>query len=63
MATGTLNELSKGRVGFVGLGIGYKARIEQYFGLKIAKHNTTAARMKEYVEIMRTFIWARPFLL
>ena len=35
MATATLNELSNGRVGFIGLGVGYRARIEQYFGLKI----------------------------
>jgi len=35
MATATLNEVSNKRVGFIGLGIGYRARIEQYFGLKI----------------------------
>ena len=35
MAAATLNELSNDRIGFIGLGVGYRARIEQYFGLKI----------------------------
>jgi alkanesulfonate monooxygenase SsuD/methylene tetrahydromethanopterin reductase-like flavin-dependent oxidoreductase (luciferase family) len=35
MAAATLNEISNDRIGFIGLGVGYRARIEQYFGLKI----------------------------
>jgi alkanesulfonate monooxygenase SsuD/methylene tetrahydromethanopterin reductase-like flavin-dependent oxidoreductase (luciferase family) len=55
MATGTFNEFCNGRVGFIGLGIGYKARVEQYFGLKIAKHVTTAARMKDHFSYKGNF--------
>src|SRR6266496_6069212 len=36
MATATLSELSDGRVGFIGLGVGYKDRVERYFGVKMA---------------------------
>src|SRR5919204_3803806 len=50
MATATLDELSNGRVGFIGLGIGYKTRIEQYFGLKI---ENSIAKMKEYTQIIK----------
>lgn len=50
MASATLNELSGGRIGFVGLGVGYRDRIERYFGLKIGNSLT---RMKEYTEIIR----------
>jgi 5,10-methylenetetrahydromethanopterin reductase len=35
MAAATLNEISNDRIGFIGLGVGYRTRIEQYFGLKI----------------------------
>jgi alkanesulfonate monooxygenase SsuD/methylene tetrahydromethanopterin reductase-like flavin-dependent oxidoreductase (luciferase family) len=58
MATGTLNELSNGRIGFIGLGIGYKARIEQYFGLKLAKPIT---KMKEYTEIIKGLLSGEEF--
>jgi 5,10-methylenetetrahydromethanopterin reductase len=50
MATATLNELSNERVGFIGLGVGYRARIEQYFGLKI---KDSLSKVKEYVEIIQ----------
>jgi 5,10-methylenetetrahydromethanopterin reductase len=50
MATATLDELSNGRVGFIGLSIGYRARIEQYFGLKI---KDSLSKMREYTEIIK----------
>jgi 5,10-methylenetetrahydromethanopterin reductase len=50
MATATLNEFSGGRVGFIGLGTGYRSRIEKYFGVKI-EHSLT--KMKEYAEIIK----------
>ena len=50
MAIATLNEFSKGRIGFIGLWTGYRSRIEKYFGLKI-EHSLT--KMKEYAEIIR----------
>ena len=50
MATATLNEFSRGRVGFIGLGTGYRSRIEKYFGIKV-EHSLS--KMKEYAEIIR----------
>ena len=50
MATATLNEFSGGRVGFIGLGTGYRSRIEKYFGVKV-EHSLS--KMKEYAEIIR----------
>jgi 5,10-methylenetetrahydromethanopterin reductase len=50
MATATLNEFSPGRVGFVGLGTGYRSRIEKYFGVKV-EHSLS--KMKEYAEIIK----------
>ena len=50
MATATLNEISNERVGFIGLGVGYKARIEQYFGLRI---ENSLSKMSEYTEIIK----------
>src|SRR5919198_161980 len=50
MATATLNELSNDRIGFIGLGVGYRSRIEQYFGLKI---KDSLSKVKEYVEIIQ----------
>lgn len=50
MSAATLNEVSNDRVGFIGLGVGYRARIEQYFGLKI---KNPISKMKEYVEIIQ----------
>jgi 5,10-methylenetetrahydromethanopterin reductase len=50
MATATLNEFSGGRVGFIGLGTGYRSRIEKYFGVKI-EHSLS--KMREYAEIIR----------
>ncbi len=58
MATATLNELSNGRVGFIGLGVGYRDRIERYFGVKVQK---TLARMKEYVEVIRGLLSGKDF--
>ncbi len=53
MGAATLNELSMGRVDFLGLGIGYKARTEQYFGIRQTQR---LERMKEYVEIIRNLL-------
>ncbi len=50
MSSATLNEVSNGRVGLIGVGVGYRARIEQYFGLKI---KDSFSKMKEYVEIIQ----------
>lgn len=50
MASVTLNEFSNGRVGFIGLGSGYRNRIEKYFGVRVEK---SLDRMKEYSEIIR----------
>lgn len=50
MATATLSEFSGGRVGFIGLGIGYRSRIEKYFGVKV---DHSLSKMKEYAEIIR----------
>ncbi len=55
MASATLDEISNGRLGFIGLGIGYRDRIERYFGLKIENSRT---RMKEYTEIIRGLLSA-----
>ncbi len=58
MATATLHELSRGRVGFIGLGVGYRARVEQYFGVKVER---SLARMKEYTEIIQGLLSGRDF--
>jgi 5,10-methylenetetrahydromethanopterin reductase len=58
MAAATLNELSKERVGFIGLGVGYRARIEQYFGLKI---KNSLSKMKEYAEIINGLLSGNDF--
>ena len=58
MAAATLNELSKERVGFIGLGVGYRARIEQYFGLKI---KDSLSKMKEYAEIINGLLSGNDF--
>jgi 5,10-methylenetetrahydromethanopterin reductase len=50
MATATLDELSRGRMGYLGLGLGYRNRTEDYFGIKIER---PLERMREYVEIIR----------
>ena len=53
MGAATLNELSHGRVGFLGLGVGYRNRTEQYFGVK---QTHRLERMGEYVEIIRKLL-------
>ena len=53
MAMSTLDEASAGRIGFLGLGIGYRYRTESYFGIDV-EH--PMARMREYVEIIRLLI-------
>ena len=53
MGTATLHELSHGRVAFLGLGVGYKARTEQYFGIDQTQY---VGRMREYVEIIRKLL-------
>ncbi|MDE1767012.1 MAG: LLM class flavin-dependent oxidoreductase [Thaumarchaeota archaeon] len=58
MASTTLNEISNGRLGYIGLGIGYRSRIEKYFGVKIEK---SSSKMKEYVEIIRGLLSGTDF--
>lgn len=58
MATATLNELSNERVGFIDLGVGYRARIEQYFGLKI---ENSLLKMREYTEIIKGLLSGEDF--
>src|ERR671938_859441 len=58
MAAATLNELSNERVGFIGLGVGYRARIEQYFGFKI---KDSLSKMKEYVEVIQGLLSGNNF--
>ncbi len=58
MATATLSELSNGRVGFIGLGVGYKDRIEKYFGLKMAN---SRFKMKEYTDIIKGLLSGKKF--
>jgi len=53
MGAATLHELSGGRLGFLGLGVGYKARTEQYFGIK---QSNRVERMREYVQIIRRLL-------
>lgn len=53
MSMATLNELSGRRVGYLGLGVGYRYRTEGYFGIKIER---PVARMREYVEIIRLLL-------
>src|SRR5438552_17829206 len=53
MGAATLNELSHGRMGFLGLGVGYRNRTEQYFGIKQVHR---LERMGEYVEIIRKLL-------
>ena len=58
MSAATLNELSNDRIGFIGLGVGYRARIEQYFGVKI---KNPISKMKEYVEIIQGLLSGNDF--
>ena len=58
MAAATLNEISNDRIGFIGLGVGYRVRIEQYFGLKI---KDSLSKMKEYVEVIQGLLSANDF--
>ncbi len=53
MGTATLREISNGRVGFLGLGVGYRGRTERFFGLKQANR---IERMREYVDIIRKLL-------
>lgn len=58
MASATLNEISNGRLGFIGIGVGYKARIEQYFGIRIEK---PVSKMREYIQVLRGLLSGKPF--
>lgn len=58
MSTATLNELSIGRIGFIGLGVGYESRIEQYFGVKVEK---SQGKMREFIEITRGLLSGETF--
>jgi 5,10-methylenetetrahydromethanopterin reductase len=53
MAAATLNELSHGRLGYLGLGLGYRNRTRDYFGIQIAH---PLDRMREYVTIIRRLL-------
>jgi len=53
MGASTLNEISHGRMGFLGLGVGYRSRTEQYFGIKQSRR---LQRMREYVEIIKRLL-------
>lgn len=53
MATATLDELSRGRVGYLGLGLGYRNRVADYFGIAIER---PLERMREYVELIRRLL-------
>src|SRR5437879_3397551 len=46
MGAATLHESSNDRVAFLGLGVGYKGRTEQYFGIRQTQR---LERMTEYV--------------
>lgn len=58
MATATLNEFSNGRVGFIGLGSGYKKRIEGYFGIKA---EDSLAKIKEHADVIRGLLSGSDF--
>jgi 5,10-methylenetetrahydromethanopterin reductase len=60
MANATLNEVSNGRMGYIGLGVGYKARIEQYFGLRIER-SLSLSKMREYAEIIKGLLSGNDF--
>src|SRR5712692_4670860 len=49
----TLYEISGGRVAFLGLGVGYRGRTEQYFGIRQTRH---LERMTEYIRIIRDLL-------
>lgn len=53
MATATLHEISRGRVGYLGLGVGYRSRTQNYFGVNIERPRE---RMRETVEIIRLLL-------
>jgi 5,10-methylenetetrahydromethanopterin reductase len=53
MAMATLDEISGGRTGYLGLGVGYRSRTENYFGIEIQRPRQ---RMREYVEIIRLLL-------
>jgi 5,10-methylenetetrahydromethanopterin reductase len=53
MGAATLHEISGGRLAFLGLGIGYRKRTEDYFGIK---QSDRIERMREYVEIIRKLL-------
>ena len=53
MAMATLDELTSGRMGYLGLGLGYRNRTEDYFGITIER---PLERMREYVEIIRLLL-------
>lgn len=50
MASATLNEFSGGRLGFIGLGTGYRKRIETFFGIKA---ENSISRMSEFAAVLR----------
>lgn len=58
MASATLNEYSSGRLGFIGLGSGYKARIEKYFGTTA---DNSLAKIKEHADIIRGLLSGQDF--
>jgi 5,10-methylenetetrahydromethanopterin reductase len=53
MSMATLHELCGGRIGYLGLGVGYRSRTETYFGTSVER---PLERMREYVEIIRLLL-------
>lgn len=53
MFAATLDEISGGRMAYLGVGVGYRSRTESYFGMKIER---PIARMREYVEVIRLLL-------
>lgn len=53
MFAATLHEISRGRVAYLGLGVGYRSRTKNYFGVEI-EH--PLSRMRECVEVIRELL-------
>lgn len=53
MFAATLHEISGGRMAYLGLGVGYRSRTEQYFGITIDR---PLQRMREYVQVIRLLL-------
>jgi 5,10-methylenetetrahydromethanopterin reductase len=58
MAAATLNEYSNGRLGFIGLGSGYRSRIEKYFGITA---DNPLTKIKEHADVIRGLLSGSDF--